>query len=153
MNEFEALGNQRSIAVVELDVIGGRCSQLESKGVPDHKCDRFCLGFANGLAGTHSAVAAMEKFMRNLVNQRSEFLRRRLTRQQSNPSSIGNAQSRSDLFVVFENNVLLREEVDQAVPVGANFAGNAVIELWQVGSVGLALVLSRDLRPRFYAPM
>ena len=42
LNEFATFVNQRGIAVIELDVIRGSCSHLESECVPYHECDRPC---------------------------------------------------------------------------------------------------------------
>lgn len=86
------------------------------------------------------------------MNQTCEFFCRRLTGKESDPSAVRDAQCRSDLFVVFKGNVLLSKELDEAVPVSANLARNIVAELWNIIPDSLALVLSRDLRPRFYAP-
>ena len=69
-------------------------------------------------------VTAMDELVRRLMDQTREFLRRRLAGKESDPSTVGNAQCRSDLFVVFKSNILLCEEVDKAVPVDPNLARN-----------------------------
>lgn len=78
--------------------------------------------------------------MSGLMGQTRKFLCMRLAGKESYPSAVGNAQCRSDLLVVFQCYVLLREEVDKAVPVGANLARYGVVKLWNITSIGLALV-------------
>jgi len=81
-----------------------------------------------------------------LMDQTCEFFSRRLARKESDPAAVGDAQCRSDLFVVFKGNVLSRKEVDKAVPVDPNLSRNAVAELWNIIPDSLALV------PRIYGP-
>lgn len=82
--------------------------------------------------------------------QRHELLRRRLARQQSNPAAVAHAKRGRDLLRNLQRDVLLSKESNQPVPVPADFARDGVFQFRQVRAFGLADVLSRDLRPRFY---
>ena len=91
--------------------------------------------------------------MRRFVNQRGEFFGLRLARQQSDLAAIGDTQRRGNLFVEFQRDILLCEECNHPVAVLAHFASDVVLKLWEFCRGRLADILSRDLRPRFYAPM
>ena len=67
----------------------------------------------------------MQKLVRRLVYQADEFLGIRLAGEQGDFSAIADAKGGGDLFVEFERDVLLCEEIDQPVVVLAHFAGDA----------------------------
>jgi hypothetical protein len=119
--------------------------------VADDECDRFRFRLTNCLRGGGAALAAVHQLVSGLMGQTYEFLRRRLAGKKSDPSAVGDTQCGGDLFVVFESNILVREELNEAVPVETGLSRNTVAELWNIIPDSLALVLSRDLRPRLCA--
>jgi hypothetical protein len=95
----------------------------------------------------------VQQFVRRFMNQTNEVLGWRQAGQDGDFAAVADAEGRRDLLVVFERDILPSEKFDEPIPVLACIPGNVVLELGQVRSLGLRHVLSRDLRPRFYAPM
>src|SRR5262245_42135707 len=69
LNSPQAGGQQLSVAMPELDIVGGCASRLEPEGFTDRERDRFSFGLTNLLAGLETPVAAMQQFMSDFVHQ------------------------------------------------------------------------------------
>jgi hypothetical protein len=78
------------------------------------------------------------------VDQSHDFLGGRLAGQNGNLPAVANAESGRDVFRVFERDILLREKVDQAATMSADFAGDAVLKLGQVCAFGLLHIENID---------
>jgi hypothetical protein len=63
LNNPQTGGQQLSIAMPELDVVGGCASRLEPEGFTDRERDGFSFGLTNLLGGLETPVAPMQQFM------------------------------------------------------------------------------------------
>ena len=76
-----------------------------------------------------------------------------MARKQSNLASVAHAKGGCNALFEFQRDALSNDKIHKAVAVLSGAAGDALGEFGKLLTFGLAYILSRDLRPRFYAPM
>jgi hypothetical protein len=59
LDDFQALGQECRIAVVETNVVSGRGSGVESHCLADDECNGFGLGLAYDLGGDRTPLGAV----------------------------------------------------------------------------------------------
>jgi hypothetical protein len=64
----------------------------------------------------------MQELVRGLMHQCGEHFRLRLSWQQRNTASVGDPQSRSNVFAILEANAAGEDKLAQAVEIGTDFA-------------------------------
>ena len=117
----------------------------------DDKGHSFGLGFTDLLGGQGAALTPVQKFVADLVRQRGKFLGGLHPGKQGDFSAVGQALSGSDLVGVIQRDAVGFHELDQPFAVAADIA-LYFVQSWKVFALGLAPILSRDLRPSLCAP-
>src|ERR1700723_3601750 len=76
-----------------------------------------------------------------------------LSGKNGDPASVAHAKRRCDALFELKLDTLRDQKVEGAFPVLAYFAVHPLREIGERCALGLAHILSRDLRPGFYPPM
>ena len=135
LDDFKAFGQERRVAVIELDVVGGSPAGVETDGLRNDKGNCFCFGFAYGFCGCGSPLGLVKHFVRELVHQGAELLGRCLARKQSNPAAVAHPQSGCDGVLELKRYPLRGGEVNEAFPVLSSVAPGALGESGKLGLV------------------
>ena len=133
--------------MVQVDVVGGCPACAESDGRSDYKgdCLRLCLPYR--LRGDGPALGLMQHLVCELMDKGAELLGCALAGEDGDSTAVAHPQRWRDALFELKPDALGGDEVEQPFAVLSDIALYSFGKLGKICAVGLADILSRDLRP------